>query len=165
RSILKPRDLGIGGASVALTLSATDGIGIVAERTTDGVTSSGPWRQSSLGATEFGTAWMLATINPDDFSNADQREVIIANLSDVPGRVRLRGGIWSYSPNQVIDLPAHRVVTMPIPADAVDWAMITSEPAASGGKTPAMVVERATYATIDDTPRARQVTVVGNVIR
>lgn len=165
RSILKPRDLGIGGASVALTLSATDGIGIVAERTTDGVTSSGPWRQSNLGATEFGTTWMLATINPDDFSATDQREVIIANLSDVPGRVRLRGGIWSWSPNQVIDLPAQRVVTMPIPADAVDWAMITSEPTSTGGRAPAIVVERATYATIDDTPRARQVTVVGNVIR
>jgi hypothetical protein len=163
RSILRPRDLGIGGASVALALSAGDGVGIVAERTTDGVTSSGPWRQSSLGATNFGTAWMLATTQPGS-NGADHNEIIIANLSNVPGQVRLRGGIWSWSPNQVIDLPAQRVVVMQIPNDAVDWAMITSEPT-TGSRAPAIVVERVTYATIDDTPRARQVTIVGNVVR
>jgi hypothetical protein len=54
---------------------------------------------------------------------------------------------------------------MQIPSNALDWAMITSEPAAGSSRAPAIVVERATYATIDDLPRARQVTIVGNVIR
>jgi hypothetical protein len=163
RSILRPRDLGIGGAAVALTLTTANGIGIVAERTTDGMTGEGPWRQSSLGATSTGTAWTFAQAIPGGVNADGEHQYVIVNTSAVPGRVHLRTGTFAAASDSVADLPAQRVLVLPAPFGSL-WAVVSSE-ATTGGRAPDIVVERASYVTIDGLARARQVTIVGNVTR
>lgn len=165
RLVVRPRELGIGGASVGLALRATNNVVVVAERTTDGSTPSGPWRQSALGVMSTGTKWVFASSTSG--SNTDN-EIVIANPSDDAGRARLRfNNISSYdSPFEtVVDVPARRVVHIsPAQLQApAAWLVVTME-AAGSGSVPGVVVERASYARVDGVDRARQVTVAGHIM-
>ncbi len=163
QQILRPRDLGIGAASVGVTLSTSNGVGIVAERTTDGATASGASRLSNIGAVSAGTSWTFA-VSPPGYTDS---EIVIANTSNVAGQA----SIWFYNDSdfpgpflKTVDLPPQRVVRVPTNFLTLDWVTVQSQKT-TGDVAPAIVVERVTYATIDGVSRARQVTVVGNVTR
>ncbi len=163
RQILRPRDLGIGAASVGLTLSTANGVGIVAERTTDGATESGASRLSNIGAVSAGTSWTFA-MSPPGYTDS---EIVIANTSNVAGQAAISFNTDSDFPGpflKTVDLPAQRVVRVPINSLTLDWMTVQSQKT-TGDVAPAIVVERATYVTIDGVSRARQVTVVGNITR
>jgi hypothetical protein len=165
RLVVRPRELGIGGTSVGLALRATNGVAVVAERTTDGSTPSGPWRQSVLGVMSTGTRWVFA--NSSSGSNTDN-EIVIVNPSDEAGRARLQFNVLSsYDTNveAVVDVPARRVVHVsPEQLHAPPaWLVVTMEPAGSGS-APGVVIERSNYARVDGVDRARQVTVAGHII-
>jgi hypothetical protein len=160
RAIIRPRDLGIGGAAVGLILHARDGVGIVAERTTDGATAEQAWRQSALGVTQAGTEWTFAGYERGEV------DIVIANPSDTDARVHLRFyAVLDYraSPkDEHIDVPARRVISFPAPAQNNGWLVVTSE--SRGNAAPAsIVVERVTYVDVDGVRRARQVSIAGNL--
>jgi hypothetical protein len=162
RQILRPRDLGIGAASVGVTVTATNGVGIVAERTVDGQATSGSWRQSAIGAMTAGTNWTFANAAP--VRSADQQtDLLILNTSTAPGRARLSDNAITTT-STTIDLPPQSVVRLPLLNFYGGFVSVASE-STTGGTAPAIVVERVTYATIDGVSRARQVTIVGNVVR
>jgi hypothetical protein len=172
REIIRPRDLGIAGASVALVLHAADGAGIVAERTTDGQTAARAWRQSALGVTDAGAEWLFASAATETIG---ETEVAIANPSALDARARLRYyTTFSYAEandtgykEALIDVPAGRVVRVPAitltqGGSTSGWLLVTSEPKA-GSEVPPLVVERATYVDVDGVRRARHVTIAGNL--
>jgi hypothetical protein len=158
RAIIRPRDLGIGGAAVGLILHTRDGVGIVAERTTDGATAEQNWRQSALGATEAATEWTFAGYQRGEV------DIVIANPSDTDARVLLRfysATLYDPPQDERIDVPARRAISFPAPAQQNGWLVVTSEPRGSAAPTP-IVVERVTYVDVDGVRRARQVSIVGN---
>jgi PKD repeat protein len=165
RQILRPRDLGIGAAAVGLMLTSANGVGIIAERTTDGATESGAWRQSNLGATTAGTSWTFA-VTPSVYELDSDSEIVIANTSTVAGRARLyinAGSDDDGTQIREVDLPPQRIVR--VPAKFIGgWMNVVSEKT-TGDIAPTIVVERATYVTVDGVSHARQVTLVGNVTR
>lgn len=164
RSILRPRDLGIGAARVALAVKSANTIGIVAERTTDGVDANGPWRQSSLGATNVGTLWTFATGLPDGASTNSTHEYLVVSLANVPGKLLVHYGLTDDDQTtDYVDLPAHGVVSIPA-AFYGTWASFTSLGIGSESDPPPIVVERASNVTVAGQTGARQVTLVGNVI-
>jgi hypothetical protein len=162
RTIIRPRDLGIGGAAVGLILHSRDGVGIVAERTTDGATAEQAWRQSALGVTQAGTEWTFANCQRGEV------DVVIANPSDTDARVLLRFypvSAWYDSPHDVhIDVPARRAISVPAQAYEFGWLIAISEPRGNAAPTP-IVVERVTYVDVDGVRRARQVSIVGNLTK
>lgn len=160
RLIVKPRELGIGGASAALVLHAADAVGIVAERTTDGVTASSAWRQSALGVTEAGVAWAFADATGTN-------DWVIANPSDTDARVRLFFATRFFNGDDaetIVFVPAGRVVTFPFSMYG-GTLEATSEPTTGGAPATPIVIERARYVDVDGVSRARQVSIAGNVIR
>jgi hypothetical protein len=160
RQIIRPRDLGIGGAAVALTLHARDGVGIVAERTTDGAAGEQAWRLSALGVTSTATQWTFA-----DFERGEV-EILIANPSDTDARVRLLFLSRNLGGTQIefIDVPARRVVSFPALTQADGFVVVQSD--SRNGRDPApIVVERVSYVDVEGVRRARQVSIVGNSTR
>jgi hypothetical protein len=161
RTILRPREIGIGGASVALVLHAADGVGIVAERTMDGSTAvSGAWRQSALGVTEAGASWLFATA-----PIYGENEMAIANPSSIDGRARIHyytNYDYGSDSETIVDVPANRVVRVPVTNSFTGWYRVTSLPRTGTDVAP-IVVERATYVDIDGVRRVRQVTIAGNL--
>jgi hypothetical protein len=161
RAIIRPRDLGIGGAAVGLILHSRDGAGIVAERTTDGATAEQAWRQSALGVTQAGTEWTFAGYEPGEV------DIAIANPSDTDARVLLRfygAGLYDPPQDERIDVPAGRAISFPAPAQPNGYLVVTSEPRGSTPPTP-IVVERVTYVDVDGVRRVRQVSIAGNLTR
>jgi hypothetical protein len=164
RTIIRPRDLGIGGAAVGLILHSRDGAGIVAERTTDGATAEQAWRQSALGVTQAGTEWTFANYQ----RGGGEIDIVIANPSDTDARVLLRYwpvSAWYDGPYDYhVDVPARRAISVPGSAQEHGWLVVISEPRGSAAPTP-IVVERVNYVDVDNVRRARQVSIAGNLSR
>jgi hypothetical protein len=101
---------------------------------------------------------------PGHTADADvEHDILIANTSDTPGRaaVTFTDGFDGESATRTFDLPAQRVLLVHMEFGFASFEV--SSQATNGNSPPPIVVERASYVTVDGISHAREVSIVGNV--
>jgi hypothetical protein len=175
RRELTLRDLPVpAGTTFGIIVDASDGVGIVAERTASGATSSGGWRRSTLGAMQPGTSWILPTTGS---LALDATDLVLLNVSDTPAHVRIRMRYTDYecceTSEATVDVPARGSLHVPmgtndpartIPTFSGASLIVDSIPNASGA-TASIVVERTNYSDIDGVTRSRTNSIIANQVR
>jgi hypothetical protein len=175
RRELTLRDLPVpAGTTFGVIIDASDGVGIAAERTSSGATSSGGWRRSALGAMQPGTSWILPTTGS---LSLDATDLVVLNVSDTPARVRIRMRYYGYecceTSEATVEVPARGSRHVPlgtndpartIPTFSNASLIVDSIPNASGA-TASIVVERTNYWDVDGVTRSRTNSIIGNQVR
>jgi len=146
----------------AVEIVSTDGVGIVAERTTSGRDAKGPWRIAAVGAGTAGPRWTIA-------NDSDCREVVVTNVSAYPARVEMHFGHSYGFDNDVvttIDVPARQRFVYPLDPGLtprlpwIDGTLRVTSQATDRG-TADLVVESLRYADVDGVERARASGLIG----
>jgi hypothetical protein len=173
RRELTQRDLPVPpNTTFGASIESSNGVGIVAELISTGVTASGGWRRSALGAMQSGTRWVFA-----GRGMAEESDVVLFNDSDITARVairmRARGFDSIESTEGVIEVPARTNVHVPIglndPARTIPvlaGGLLTVESVANLSDFVALiVVERTSYWDADGVTRGRATSIIGNRVQ
>jgi hypothetical protein len=160
-------------STFGVSLEASNGVGIVAERVAFGATESGAWRRSATGATAAGTKWLFPNSGPLGFSNTD---LVIMNVSDTTASVRIRSITRGFeccdTTDDTVQVPARATVhvalgrndparTIGVPVGSLTVESIVN----SSGVIASIVVERTTYWEQDGVRHGRATSVIGNQVQ
>jgi hypothetical protein len=172
RRELTQRDLPVPpNTTFGVILDVSDGVGIVAERTSSGVTASGAWRRSAIGAMQPGTRWIFPSAGSLLVNDTD---LVVLNVSDTTARVRIRMRYYGFEccdgSEGIVEVPARGSLHVPLsyndPARTIPTlgagSLVIDSIANSSGAVASIVVERTNYWDVDGVRHSRASSVIGN---